>query len=1208
MPFKPWYDINSPYNPFEAKNADRDAADRKNQEKAAAKADAEAESAAYSNQFTPELTDPAWSHADESRAKESPDSALIGDTLLLSAKSKDIVAGASVNCFVRDFSADAPWLTERKLPTRVGNDDTVQVEWVVDENDNDSDAPEFKFWFETRKADSTIEASTSQTPIPLGKRQAVDWIEIPDLLYNDGSALPMPGESWELAGILTLAADKVRQAAGSSLLACGHASDADEGLYSTLEVSRWRATAIKAIFDNDEKAWLEAAHDFSYAKDVQQYLVGVSALWGKAYHPGAVDGKIGPKTKTAIQKYKKCYNQKFKANLADSDAIDDDFLRSILGLYRSVVTNRFKQATGETALPNCAWAHDGKGIFACGTSFKPGADAASKSGARVELFLLTDAATPVIADPPDDKSPPSAADISLYGKGFDRTRLTPEHGEIPASQNLAVHFIALGGGHFNSNCALPVLDAKGELIASLAQAFAYAKEHADSELIVEGHADASGDAKYNLAISKRRAESIRALLGNDAAMWNGVVKADGADHKIEPEDYKASFKTLADKYGWSCDPGVIDNSNDARNKETVKKFQLEFKKRFGKDLNPGGIMESTSWEAMFLVFRSLLENYCAFAHALDPLPDITYGYAEGNGVYPCGECCPVEGSEDKDASSEKNRRVELVFYGNGEADPAVAPAADRTIGQDNDPVTGKSWDKEAIALAPIQDMPVLKFSTSESKAPPYWDPFLTDAPKKILAVFSIKGNFTGDIKATLLKEDKEIMDLPIASKDSGSVKVEWTGLDASGARVSEGAYAIRAHLVGKGSPISTQASDVIRLIRIGVTEISFQESYPLKIYYDKREAGVVKKSVDFDIPDPQWKMSSLNDDANAKPRELPQPSLDDESKDPNNYNYPICCALKAKSPVAAKISGKGFGKADALSVTLKAAKECTSTDNKDIQPDKTVHFDGLAKEIESIDKKELTLTFTFTHTAADGSVVQVGTFPVPKITLFTTASMPQEPWNNDTYSGGSNLWLSVLELLCTQWANGQKTADGAAGQITDKIFSSGFKYDTVRGESKFTSGWSGANLKSWLYELTLSEALRKPMNCTDCATILTCLANALGSELYSSRFEHTIKDGFDCHKIISIGFSNWDYPFPDPSHTSGGFSYHEIGWKNSCDETEPIFDPCLKTATDPVKAPEKNALLPVNIIFDIYKPKLVVPKDVKDVKPMKGARIRRSVS
>jgi hypothetical protein len=268
----------------------------------------------------------------------------------------------------------------------------------------------------------------------------------------------------------------------------------------------------------------------------------------------------------------------------------------------------------------------------------------------------------------------------------------------------------------------------------------------------------------------------------------------------------------------------------------------------------------------------------------------------------------------------------------------------------------------------------------------------------------------------------------------------------------------------------------------------------------------------------------------------------------------------------------------------------------------------MAKEIETIDQKELTLTFKFIHTAQDGSVVPVGTFTITKITLFTVAAAPQEPWNSDLYSSGSNLWLSVLELLCGQWANGLKTADEAAGRITDKIFNSGFKYDTARGASKFTSGWSGANLKSWLYELTLSATLRKPMNCTDCATILTCLANALGSELYSSRFEHTISDGFGCHKIISIGFSNWDYPFPDASHSSGGFSYHEIGWKNNCDETDPIFDPCLKTATDPVKSPEKNPLLPVNIIFDTYKPKLVVPKDVKDVEPNTSARIRRSVS
>jgi peptidoglycan hydrolase-like protein with peptidoglycan-binding domain len=776
---------------------------------------------------------------------------------------------------------------------------------------------------------------------------------------------------------------------------------------------------------------------------------------------------------------------------------------------------------------------------------------------------------------------------------------------MPLPQFIECDFVELHDALFHHNCALPSLDPEGILIDSLVAAFKFASENADREVIIEGHADKSGDPNYNLTISKRRAEAIKALVDNDESLWKSVVSSNGSDHKIETEDYQQPLKSLATKFSWPCDPGEVDNKKGPKTEEAVRKYQTRFNQTFPdkEQLGVDGDFGPKSWGSLFFVLRDLLEKGLKSA-GLESSAALTYGYPEGNGIYPCGECCSLTGQE----RSAEDRRVELVFYKKEDPTPAIAPAANREIGATKDPVSEKEWRKQKIAPFKGDPLPIIKCIESESVLPEYWDPFLFEAPVKVIAAFSINVAWKGEITAMLLKGTENIVELPIVSPYTEPIKVEWTGLDASGVRQPEATYSISLRLMDKGSIVAEKASSPVKLIRIGIEEISFSDSFPIRIYNDEIKSLSISKAVDFSIPVPQWKIESLNDPSNTKPHDHPAPSLEDRSNDPDNYNYPVCYPVNSKSPAMVTIGGKGFEKVDSLSVTLVTSinnAACLSSDNQNVQMGSQIHFENIVKAVDSIQETVVTLTFQFGHTKTDGTKAQIGKFKIENIYIYTILTKPQEPWNNDIFTSGSNLWISVLQLLCSSWAKGLKTVDDAASAITDRIFNSGFKYDTVQGASFFTSGRSQSNLKDWLMELNLPANARKPMNCTDCATILTSLANSLGCELFISRFYNTIKRGFDCHKIISIGFSNWDYPFSDGSR--GGFSYHEIGWKNTCDESDPIFDPCLKTAKDPVNKPAKDPELPVNITFDVYEPKLVVPADLAGVKPAPTARIRLDV-
>jgi len=71
--------------------------------------------------------------------------------------------------------------------------------------------------------------------------------------------------------------------------------------------------------------------------------------------------------------------------------------------------------------------------------------------------------------------------------------------------------------------------------------------------------------------------------------------------------------------------------------------------------------------------------------------------------------------------------------------------------------------------------------------------------------------------------------------------------------------------------------------------------------------------------------------------------------------------------------------------------------------------------------------------------------------------------------------------------------------------------------------------------------------------------------------------GYDflCNQVIVIGSDTWAEPFD-----GGGFTYHEVGWTGACEDSDKVFDACLKIDGngDPSSAP-RTAVLPTNMTF-----------------------------
>lgn len=509
----------------------------------------------------------------------------------------------------------------------------------------------------------------------------------------------------------------------------------------------------------------------------------------------------------------------------------------------------------------------------------------------------------------------------------------------------------------------------------------------------------------------------------------------------------------------------------------------------------------------------------------------------------------------------------------------------------------------------------IKFKTGADFFMKVCDPFLSGYPRENIAVFEVEvepKTYKASFAARVVdKDNKVIKELPANAQGDKAYEVKWDWKDSKNDIRQDGKYRIKLRETGTGA---YNESEEIKMIRIGVVEIAFKNSFQLKFYDDVlNPATAVYDQVNEDIPDVQWKIKDL-DEKPGTPRKEPDISLTRLSNDKDNYSYPACYKKEEKIELEIKLGGKGYEKGDKIQVFTGAYDDTRfkGTDNRDVAVDGKVKFnaaDGskLPDKITKISDYELEFCF-----ACDdgGKLKKLGTVKTKKHIIYTVLADPVEPWG----AGHSKLWVSVLEKLCNDWVKGLDAKDKAAASVVEKLFHSGLTYDTVRGGCHF-SNQNYVGLKMVINFLNKKHPStyynNKFLNCSDCAGIVTSLANALGCELYSSEFSSTIYDGFTCHKIVCIGVPGWDYPFAYVDAVThkrtGGFSYHAIGWEGGCGRGDKIWDACLMAANDPVRLPGMDARYAENMIYNVYEPKLVVDAAYDKVEPDTGKRKRKSV-
>lgn len=211
-------------------------------------------------------------------------------------------------------------------------------------------------------------------------------------------------------------------------------------------------------------------------------------------------------------------------------------------------------------------------------------------------------------------------------------------------------------------------------LAVLRAVYAHAKKHPSQKILITGHTDTSGPADYNLALAKKRADSLRhALLGNRDE-WVAIAKD---KHRVE--DYQQILTWIAKVWVADCDPEGVDNRHGEKTTRAVRNFQALYNDEFDANIDVDGVVGEQTWGAIFDVYMEVLADIMDVD--VDQLPAERARLKfldDSKAAVGCGENFPVDLPGVNGRRSANNRRVQVLFFDPGE-EPLLDchPAADQ---------------------------------------------------------------------------------------------------------------------------------------------------------------------------------------------------------------------------------------------------------------------------------------------------------------------------------------------------------------------------------------------------------------------------------------------------------------------------------------------------------------------------------------------------
>ena len=199
----------------------------------------------------------------------------------------------------------------------------------------------------------------------------------------------------------------------------------------------------------------------------------------------------------------------------------------------------------------------------------------------------------------------------------------------------------------------------------------------DNKIVISGHTDTSGTFDFNSKLSDERAKNILYLLIGTKEEWAKICYG---RHKIE--DYQQIMKHFEKKLACGCDPGKVDDAWGDKTKTATLNF---FKKTVpGKAVGLFAQVENDSkkrwpeeaWHPVYDLYSQEMAEVLEISLAdLETSRKTSVKFIDDKKPFVgCGESFPIDAKEKSNYRSQKNRRVEILFFDKDEIPELTCPA------------------------------------------------------------------------------------------------------------------------------------------------------------------------------------------------------------------------------------------------------------------------------------------------------------------------------------------------------------------------------------------------------------------------------------------------------------------------------------------------------------------------------------------------------
>jgi len=205
----------------------------------------------------------------------------------------------------------------------------------------------------------------------------------------------------------------------------------------------------------------------------------------------------------------------------------------------------------------------------------------------------------------------------------------------------------------------------------------------DKRILIAGHTDTSGDAKYNFGLSELRAKNVLYLLIGKRTEW-----ADVCYEKHRIKDYQQILKHCYSHRKWKCHLYWCDDKWGKNTRERTKTFITEYNKLNIYPDEPDIPVDTTIetinndskhrwpkilWKAVYdLYIQDICGVLSITKDQLENRQQNVIKFVDDKKKFVgCGESFPIDKSQKDNHRSKANRRVVILFFDKDEAPETI---------------------------------------------------------------------------------------------------------------------------------------------------------------------------------------------------------------------------------------------------------------------------------------------------------------------------------------------------------------------------------------------------------------------------------------------------------------------------------------------------------------------------------------------------------